>query len=220
MDQVLRSDPPAIGRASGEASVPSRLVLTSLFLALALVTEGALAVSWTRGAGSVTVVARAREGMRIEGKGRQISFAQDESALTFRVPLSPLETGISQRDLHLQKLLEADKYPEAILRVPRSELTLPAEQRPAEGTAEGELTLRGQTRPVRVRYLAELVPGGITKVRGSFHLDLRDYDIEAPSYLGIALTPKVEVRAELAVTGQGTRSEPVLGAREPAPSSR
>ena len=131
MDQVLRSDPPAIGRASGEASVPSRLVLTSLFLALALVTEGALAVSWTRGAGSVTVVARAREGMRIEGKGRQISFAQDESALTFRVPLSPLETGISQRDLHLQKLLEADKYPEAILRVPRSELTLPAEQRPA-----------------------------------------------------------------------------------------
>jgi len=39
------------------------------------------------------------------------------------------------------------------------------------------------------------------KVRGSFQLDMRDFAINAPSYLGVSVAPKVEVNAELAVNG-------------------
>jgi hypothetical protein len=210
MNQLLGSHPPG-----AFVTTRSRNLLTGFFLVVALVTEAAMAVSCSRGAGSVTVLARGPAGLRIEGKGSEISLEEEASALVFRVPIVPLETGISLRDAHLRRLLEADKYPAATLRISRSELTFPSEHQPAEGTADADLTLHGQSRPVKVRYHAELAAGGITKVHGSFQLDLRDYDIQAPSYLGVSVAPKVEVNAELAVTGQGTRPLPLSDAAVP-----
>ena len=190
-----------------------RNLLTGLFLVVALMTEAAMAVSCSRCAGSVTVLARGPAGLRIEGKGSEISVEEEASALVFRVPIAPLETGIGLRDAHMRKLLEAEKYPAATLRISRSELTFPAERQPSEGAVDADFTLHGQSHPVKVRYHAELASGGITKVRGSFELDLRDYDIQAPSYLGVSVAPKVEVKAELAVTGQGTRPPPLSDAQ-------
>jgi hypothetical protein len=207
MNQLLGSHPPG-----AFVTARSRNLLTGFFLAVALVTEAAMAVSCSRGAGSVTVLARGPAGLRIEGKGREISLEEEASALVVRVPIAPLDTGISLRDAHLRQLLEADKYPAATLRISRSELTFPSERQPAEGTADADLTLHGQSRPVKVRYHAELA-GGITKVHGSFQLDLRDYDIQAPSYLGVSVAPNVEVKAELAVKGEGTRPPPLSDAQ-------
>jgi hypothetical protein len=65
-----------------------------------------------------------------------------------------------------------------------------------------------------VHYRAELGPGGITQVRGSLHLDMRDFDIMAPSYLGVSLAPRVEVRVELALKRREARAEHAEGGSE------
>ncbi len=192
----------------------TRNMLTGFFLVLAVLTEGAIALSSTKGNNSVTVLARGPAGLRIEGKGSEVSLEEDDSALTFKVPLAPIETGISLRDVHLHQMLEADKYPAATLRISRSQLTFPREREPVERTAEGGLTLHGQSRTVKVHYRAELGAGGVTKVRGSFQLDMRDFDIKAPSYLGVSVAPKVEVSVELALTGAGARPQHAEGGNE------
>jgi len=192
----------------------TRNMLTGFFLVLAVLTEGAIALSSTKGNNSVTVLARGPAGLRIEGKGSEVSLEEDDSALTFKVPLAPIETGISLRDVHLHQMLEADKYPAATLRISRSQLTFPREREPVERTAEGELTLHGQSRTVKVHYRAELGAGGVTMVRGSFQLDMRDFDIKAPSYLGVSVAPKVEVSVELALTGAGARPQHAEGGNE------
>jgi len=174
-------------------------LLTGMFLAIAVLTQAAMAVSGP--SSSVTVLARGPAGLRIEGKGSEVVVEEGASAWTLKVPLTHLETGIALRDRHLRELLEAEKYPAAILRVSRSDLSFPKEHEAVEGTVEGELTLHGQLRPVKVHYRAELKPGGLTTVRGSFQLDLRDFDIRTPSYLGVTVAPTVQVEADLAVSG-------------------
>jgi hypothetical protein len=143
----------------------ARNLLTGFFLLIATLTQGAIAVSCARQSCSVTVLARGPAGLRIEGKGSEVSLEEDASALTFKVPL------------------------------------FPKEHEPVEGTADGDLTLHGQSRAVKVHYRAELGSWGTTKVRASLQLDMRDFDIKAPSYLGVTVAPKVEVNAELAMKG-------------------
>ena len=174
-------------------------LLTGAFLGVALLTEGAIALSCCGEKSSVTVVARGPAGLRIEGKGSEVSVEEDGLMVTFKVPLAPLDTGIGLRDLEMREMLEAEKYPAAILRVPRAALTFPRENEPAEETVDGELTLHGQSRPVKVHYRAELARGDVAKVRGSLLLDMRDFDIQAPSYLGMTVAPKIEVKVEVSV---------------------
>ena len=178
----------------------ARNLLTGFFLATALLTQGAMALSCPATSGSVTVLARGPAGVRIEGRGCELTVEDGASALTFRVALAPLETGIGLRDRHMRELLETDRYPAASLRVARSGLTFPANG-PVEGTIEGELTLHGQSRPVTVRYRAVPGEGRVANVLGSFRIDLRDFDIQPPSYLGISVAPTVEVTAQLPVHG-------------------
>src|SRR5512144_1806190 len=138
-----------------------RNLLTGSFVLAAVVAEAATALSSWRGTpSSVIVVARGPGGLRIEGRGAGVSVEHEASALLFKVPLAPLETGIALRDVQLRTMLEADKYPAAVLRVSRAGLTLPGGHEPVEGTADGDLMLHGQSRPVKVRYRAARDAGG------------------------------------------------------------
>jgi len=92
----------------------TRNLLTGFFLVVALLTQGAMALSRT-GESSVTVLAHGPAGLRIEGRSSDVSLEEDASVLTFRVPIAPIETGIGLRDRHLRETLEAEKFPAAIL---------------------------------------------------------------------------------------------------------
>ncbi|HWE23220.1 MAG TPA: YceI family protein, partial [Myxococcales bacterium] len=121
------------------------------------------------------------------------------SALIFRAPIATVDTGIALRNRHLRESLEADKFPVATLRVARASLTFPSDAASASnGFADAELTLHGQTRPVTVRYRAER-EAGRTHVNGSLQLDVRDFGIHVPSYLGMSVRPEVEVAVDVAV---------------------
>ena len=78
-----------------------RNLVPAAFVATALMVEGAIALS-RHGQSAVTVLAQ-----------------------TPAVPLAPIETGIALRDQHLREILETEKYPTAILQVPRSEAVAP-----------------------------------------------------------------------------------------------
>jgi polyisoprenoid-binding protein YceI len=138
--------------------------------------------------------------LRIEGRSSEISVEEQEAVLTFKVPLAPLATGIDLRDRHLRGYLEAEKFPVASLRVARAGLAVPKEGEAVEGSATGELTLHGQSRPVTVRYRSERT-GPLASVQGSMDLDIRDFGIKVPSYLGVQVAPQVEVKVQLSVAG-------------------
>ena len=176
----------------------TRNLLTGFFLLVATLTQGALALAQS-GESSVKVLAHGPAGLRIEGASSNVSVAEDASAMTFKVAIAPIETGIALRDQHLRELLEADKFPDAVLRIPLSAITFPKKGKTAEGTARGELTLRDRSHPVDVRYRAELGSGGVAKVKGSLRVDMRDFEIKHPSYLGLGVAPEVDVQVELSV---------------------
>jgi polyisoprenoid-binding protein YceI len=173
-------------------------VLTGFFLVVSVVGQGAIALS-RAGESSVRVLARGPAGLRIEGKSSQIDFEEDASALTFKVPLAPIDTGIGLRNRHLRESLEVDKFPDATLRVKLADLEFPKEGSPVGSQVTGELMLHGHSRPVPVHYRAERRDGGLTRIAGSLQLDMREFEIVPPSYLGIAVSPDVEVAIDLTV---------------------
>ncbi len=169
--------------------------LSAFFLAGAVATQGAMAVSRTDG--SVTVLAHGFAGLRIEGRSADVFVDQDSSGLTFRIPIAPIATGIELRDRHMRDLLEAGKFPVAVFRVARAELKFPTEQKPVEARAKGELTLHGVSRTVEVRYRAELVGRGRARARATLQVDMREFELRAPSYLGVTVAPDVQVELEV-----------------------
>jgi polyisoprenoid-binding protein YceI len=172
-------------------------LLTSLFLVVCTALA-ALAQVRSR-SGELTVLAHGPAGLRIEGRSAEVSAAEETSALVFTARIAAVDTGISLRNRHLRESLESDRFPLATLRVPRAALTFPSEVAPSSnGSAEAELTVHGETHPVTVRYRASR-DAAVTRVNGSLQFDLRDFGIAVPSYLGMAVAPKVEVEADLEV---------------------
>src|SRR4051812_45883116 len=164
-----------------------RNLLTGMFLAAAIVQQAA-----------VTVAARGPAGLHIGGNSAEISLEQEASALVFKLPIAPIDTGIELRNRHMRASLEVERFPVASLRVARADLTFPTAASPAEGTVTGELTLHGQSHPVAVRYRAQR-DAALTRLQGSLRVDLRDFGVKPPSYLGVAVSPEVQIDVDLTV---------------------
>jgi polyisoprenoid-binding protein YceI len=138
-------------------------------------------------------------GMRIVGTTHDLTAREDgQEALTVAVSLSNLTTGIGLRDKHMrEKYLEVQTYPTAVLRVPKAKLKLPASGQSGSFDGEGTLTLHGKTKPVAFRYTAKSNGGSGYAVNASMTLDMNDYGIETPKYLGVAVKPSVELAVSL-----------------------
>jgi polyisoprenoid-binding protein YceI len=109
------------------------------------------------------------------------------------VPLDSVTTGIGLRDTHMhEKYLETGQYPTAELSVPRAGLKFPGDGETVDATAAGTLTLHGKSQPVTVHYKA-VRKGNSYEVKADFHLNMNDYGIATPSYLGITVKPGVDV---------------------------
>jgi polyisoprenoid-binding protein YceI len=111
------------------------------------------------------------------------------------VDLRTLDTGISLRNDHLREdYLEVDKgagFDKAVL----SEITLNglnAEALDGKGTFSGSLTLHGVKKTVSGP--AEVRKAGIgSRVKASFPVNLADYNIPEPRYLGVGVKNTVQV---------------------------
>jgi polyisoprenoid-binding protein YceI len=134
-------------------------------------------------------------GMKIDGTTPDLAAIEQNGSLVVTVPLANVTTGIGLRDKHMkEKYLEIAKYPNAVLTVAQSALKVPGSGEQIEADVPGTLQLHGQTRAVSVHYEAKGVgPGLVT--RGRFHVNMNDFGIEVPSYLGVTVKPDVDVSA-------------------------
>jgi polyisoprenoid-binding protein YceI len=132
-------------------------------------------------------------GLRIEGTGSELVAAARGESLTITVPMAGITTGIGLRDSHMHgKYLESAKYPTAELVVPRAGLRFPADGGSVDATAPGTLTIHGQSKPVTFHYHA-VRRAKVYEVQGEVRVDMRDYGIATPNYLGISVKPPVDV---------------------------
>ncbi len=132
-------------------------------------------------------------GLRIEGTGNELQTADKGGELVLTVPVARISTGIGMRDTHMQeKYLESGKYPTAELVVPRAGLKFPGDGASVDATAPGTMTIHGKSRPVTFHYKAAR-KGNAYDVQGDIHVNMNDYDIATPSYLGITVKPPVDI---------------------------
>ena len=140
-------------------------------------------------------------GMKIEGTTTDLKVSEDGGNVVIDVPLANLTTGIALRDNHMrEKYLEVPKFASATLVVAKASLKLPASADRSESDAPGTLTLHGQTHPVSVHYDAKGDGSGYV-AHGKFHVNMNDFGITVPTYLGVTVKPDVDVTASFHVSG-------------------
>ncbi len=181
------------------------VLLVSLWAAV----TSAAAGSWRVGQGDVSVKCPMTVGGSFDAKssaltGTLMSSAARPSALdgSLAVDLRTMDTGIALRNDHLrEKYLEVDKgagYDQAVL----SDVVLQglSGDAPAgKGSFTGSLMLHGVkktvTGPVEIRQT-----GTGWRVRASFPLNLPDYNIDKPRYLGVGVKDTVQVSVTFTAT--------------------
>jgi polyisoprenoid-binding protein YceI len=145
--------------------------------------------------GSVTFDAMGPAGFKLQGKTSAVSVSETGGTVRVSVGLATLDTGIELRNRHMrEKYLEVQKYPNAMLVVDRSTLRLPDEGRESTGSANGTITIHGQSRPVSFTYKVHRNREAFD-VTGSVRVNMNDYGIQVPSYLGITVKPDVDIVA-------------------------
>ena len=118
------------------------------------------------------------------------------------VDLRTLDTGISLRNDHLrEKYLEVDKaagYDTAVL----SDIDLKglnADAPDGKGSFSGTLSLHGVKKPVAGTVEVRQVGDG-RRVRASFPVNLADYSIPEPRYLGVGVKNTVQIDVTFTAT--------------------
>ena len=164
---------------------------SAVALVLALSSAAGAAVTQT-GPAAASFTGKGPAGFKLEGKSDQVLVKQDGTRVAVSVPLATLDTGIEVRNRHMrEKYLETDKYPNATLLVERSSIKLPAEGATVQGSGRGEMTLHGKTKPVTFQYVIRR-ENGVYVAEGRVPLNMKEFDINIPSYLGVTVKPDVE----------------------------
>jgi polyisoprenoid-binding protein YceI len=160
--------------------------MTSLLAAARLVDAGD---------GNFGFLATGPAGLKINGSTSAFKASENAGKLTVTVPLTNLNTGIDLRDKHLRGYLDTAQHPNATLEVARSKLSFPADNQTATMSAVGKLTLHGVTRAFPFSYKVKRT-GIDYHVQGLGSLDIRDYGIEVPCYLGVCVEPEVKLKVK------------------------
>jgi polyisoprenoid-binding protein YceI len=147
------------------------------------------------GGADVTFRAIGPAGMKIDGTSEKLTASEADGKLTIVAPLTNLKTGIGLRDKHLRGYLKTDKHPQATLVVERSKLKQPGDNQTVNGQARGDFTLNGVTKPVDFKYTAKRT-GSDYHVQGLTKIDIRDFKVEVPCYLGVCVEPQVSIKVK------------------------
>jgi polyisoprenoid-binding protein YceI len=149
---------------------------------------------------AVSFTAKGTGGMSIVGKTAELVLQDDGKMLLFKVPLKNLTTGLGLRDKHLrEKYLQVEKYPTAELTVDRQSL------KPFTGNKmtieiKGVMKIHGKTKTVSIHAVGQK-NGQTIQVTASAQLNIQDYSIPIPSFLGISVKPDVNIAVTFEVSG-------------------
>ena len=99
-------------------------------------------------------------------------------ALKFSVPVNTLKSGKSGMDDNAYKALNEKKFPSITFEIANAN---------ASGTsaveATGQLTIAGVTKTITTKGKMEKLSNGDVKITGSYKLNMKDYEVEPPSFM-------------------------------------
>jgi polyisoprenoid-binding protein YceI len=179
-----------------------RSSLTALLLTLTalLAAAPAQAAVEKKGDSSATFNGKGPAGFKLEGKTSDLKLEDDGKVLRIIVPLANMKTGIDLRDRHMrEKYLEVEKYPDAVLEVPWSEIKLPEDGQSTTAKGKGKMTLHGKSKDVTFSYTVQR-KGNDYQVTGNTPLNIKDFGIDIPSYLGVTVKPDIETIVSFTAT--------------------
>ena len=163
--------------------------------ALLTVSLAASAKLTSVGQSDIKFLAVGPAGMKINGKSDDLAVEEKDGKLVFTAALTDLKTGIGLRDKHLRGYLKTDQHPNAKLVVDKGKLKTPDEGKTNNGNAAGQFTLNGVTKPVKFSYRARR-NGNDYDVQGLTQIDIRDFKVEVPCYLGVCVEPTVKIKVK------------------------
>jgi polyisoprenoid-binding protein YceI len=175
--------------------------LAASLLFCGLVTSTVALAGWTKaGVSQATFSAIGTGGFKMEGKTPTVDVTDDGKTVSVVVGLTELVTGISLRDRHMRdKYLEVAKFPTTTLAVGIDALKIPAAAGAIEGDATGKMTLHGVTKDQPFHYKGTCKADGICDLTGTITLNMNDYGVVVPSYLGITVKPNVTIGTTFSV---------------------
>jgi len=158
--------------------------------------------------GEITVMCPLTVGGSFEAKTKNLSGdvtpASDEQGAVrgaLKVELQTLETGIGIRDRHMKNnYLEVEKGPEFSTAMIED---IRVEKMAGKTVFTAMLSLHGQKK--KVTGAAELQQkDGSIKVQAQFPLKVSDFDIPAPTYLGVGVRDEIQIKVSLMATASST----------------
>src|SRR5262245_57585107 len=178
--------------------------LVPSYLAIALISASGLVFA---GAGAPVVQSSTVKfeavgpaGLKINGESGGLRASEADGKVKLTAPMTEFHTGIGLRDKHLRNALEADKHKDAVLVIDRSSIKLPQGGATSSGNASGDLTLHGVTKPAKFSYTITKSGDGY-KVHADFQVNIIDYQIKKPCYLGVCVEDVVKVAADVTING-------------------
>jgi polyisoprenoid-binding protein YceI len=141
--------------------------------------------------------------LKIKGKSEdlkgKIKIDDKQWSANLLVNLSSLTTGIDVRDKHMkEKYLEVAKFPTAELTINNMKLIDSIEKiknNQSDQEFKGELDLHGVKKPVSGFYSIESVDNKV-KIVAKFTMNLSDFKIDIPTYIGIKVADKVDIETK------------------------
>ena len=146
----------------------------------------------------ITFTASGPLGLRVRGRGAELSVFEDAKSMVFSVPLRGIKTGISMRDGIMHDLLGTRRFPTIELRVPRACIDIPEGKASVEGTAKGTLVLRGKAAPIDASYEIKRHSDTLNVI-GAMRVPIDAWGIQLPRHMGFGLKSQVAVKVVFAV---------------------
>lgn len=117
-------------------------------------------------------------------KGLDFWNPEDVEDLTVSVPVESLDSGKGGMDKRMYNALESDDHPEIMFEYTDLEI-VDTENEQIGGAKEliinGNLTVAGETRPVTLNVLGEILDTNALKFSGQYSLNMTEYDVDPPS---------------------------------------
>jgi hypothetical protein len=105
----------------------------------------------------------------------------------FEMPLDKLDTGIELRNKHLREnYLKVSEFPKAAFKLTSADKAGEIATGGGEASFKGKMKLHGKVSDVEGTYK---VSGDNVNIK--MPLDLRDYGVEAPSFMGVTVVDKI-----------------------------
>ena len=128
--------------------------------------------------------------MKIDGEASHLKTAADGGKIVITVPVTDLKTGIGLRDRHLKRDLDIGPYPDATLVGGAQQADVAGEQPGRDrvgATGRFHAARRDQTAQVQLPALADRQR--LSRAGSGATIDIRDYGVEVPCYLGVCVEP-------------------------------